>query len=131
MIYTNEQIKALADQFTCHPVSRSISDIEMAGDMLAELIEHHLKLQKMEAALLWTLYHHQGGSSHIGQPIRKLLDIGQYDHLTAEQIADAKAFAADHSEHHLNMVNETSVPAIVFYPAGSLGEAVGSEGGEA
>ena len=34
------------------------------------------------AALLWTLYHHQGGSSHIGQ----------HDRLTNEQIAQAKAF---------------------------------------
>ncbi len=35
----------------------------------------------------------------------------------------------DHIEHQLNMV--TSAPAIVFYPAGSLGESVESEGGEA
>ena len=49
-------------------------------------------LQQMEDALLWTLYHHQGGSSHIGQPIRKLLGIGQHDRLTDEQIAEAKAF---------------------------------------
>lgn len=49
-------------------------------------------LISMESALLWTLYHHQGGSSHIGQPIRKLLGIGQHDRLTNEQIAQAKAF---------------------------------------
>lgn len=58
----------------------------------ADTIEHHPKRQQMEAALLWTLYHHQGGSSHIGQPIRKLLDIGQHDRLTDEQLAQAKAF---------------------------------------
>ena len=45
-------------------------------------------------ALLWALYHHQGGSSPIGQPIRKLLGIGQYDRLTTGQIEAAKAFAA-------------------------------------
>jgi len=50
-------------------------------------------LLKMESALLWTLYHHQGGSSHIGQPIRKLLGIGQHDHMTPEQIERGKAFA--------------------------------------
>ncbi len=54
--------------------------------------EHHPKRQQMEAALLWTLYHHQGGSSHIGQPIRKLLGIGQHDRMTDEQLAQAKAF---------------------------------------
>lgn len=58
----------------------------------AHTIEHHPKRQGMEAALLWTLYHHKGGSSHIGQPIRKLLGIGQHDHLTDEQLAQAKAF---------------------------------------
>ncbi len=35
----------------------------------------------------------------------------------------------NHIEHQLNMV--TSAPAIVFYPSGSLGEPVESEGGEA
>ena len=58
----------------------------------ADTIEHHPKRQQMEGALLWTLYHHQGGSSNIGQPIRKLLGIGQYDRLTDEQIAEAKKF---------------------------------------
>ena len=58
----------------------------------ADTIEHHPKRQQMEGALLWTLYHHQGGSSHIGQPIRKLLGIGQHDRLTEEQVAEAKKF---------------------------------------
>lgn len=58
----------------------------------SDCIEHHPMRQQMESALLWTLYHHQGGSSHIGQPIRKLLGIGQHDRLTDEQLAQAKAF---------------------------------------
>lgn len=58
----------------------------------ADCLEHHPKRQQMEAALLWTLYHHQGGSSHIGQPIRKLLGIGQHDRMTDDQIAEAKMF---------------------------------------
>lgn len=57
-----------------------------------DCIAHHPKRQQMEAALLWTLYHHQGGSSHIGQPIRELLGIGQHEHLSLEQVATAKAF---------------------------------------
>ena len=70
----------------CDPANECI-------DPDAGCIEHHPKRQQMEGALLWTLYHHQGGSSHIGQPIRKLLGIGQHDHLNDQQIADAKAFA--------------------------------------
>lgn len=62
-------------------------------DPEADCIEHHPKRHQMEAALLWTLYHHQGGSSHIGQPIRTLLGIGRHDHLTEQQIAEATAFA--------------------------------------
>lgn len=60
----------------------------------ADTIEHHPERQQMEGALLWTLYHHQGSSSHIGQPIRKLLGIGQHDRMTDEQIADANKFGS-------------------------------------
>lgn len=69
----------------CDPANECI-------DPEADCIEHHPMRQKMESALLWTLWHHQGGSSHIGQPIRKLLSIGQHDRLTDEQIAQAKEF---------------------------------------
>lgn len=58
----------------------------------ANCIEHHPKRQQMESALLWTLYHHQGASSHIGQPIRKLLGISQHDRMTEEQLVKAKSF---------------------------------------
>jgi hypothetical protein len=46
------------------------------------------------AALLWVLYHHQGGSSKVGQPIRFALGMGEYEHLSAQQIAEAKKWAA-------------------------------------
>lgn len=55
-------------------------------------------LAEWRGALLWALYRHQGGHSDIGQPIRELLGIGQFDHLTDEQIAEAKAFAAHHAK---------------------------------
>lgn len=57
----------------------------------ADVIEHHPKRQQMEAALLWVLYF-DGGGLMVGQPIRKLLGIGECDQLTDEQIAQAKAF---------------------------------------
>lgn len=94
----------------------------------ADCIEHHPMRQKIEAALLWTLYHHQGGSSHIGQPIRKLLGIDQHAHLTDEQIAEAKAFAADHLRDATKMIEEPSIQPLVFYPAGSLHNPTGEVG---
>lgn len=42
--------------------------------------------------LLWVLAKHQGGKSDIGQPIRKLLGIGQHDALTKEQFDTATLY---------------------------------------
>ena len=42
------------------------------------------------AMLLNILWHHQGSSSAVGQPIRALLGIGTHAHLTDEQIAESK-----------------------------------------
>lgn len=53
-----------------------------------------LAAQNFHAAALLALYHHQGASSPVGQPIRKLLGIGQHDNLTDDQIAVAKAISA-------------------------------------
>ena len=39
--------------------------------------------------LLWALYHAQGASSQVGQPIRRNLGIGRHERLTPEQIKDA------------------------------------------
>ncbi|MHB0978437.1 MAG: hypothetical protein ACYC1K_03510 [Minisyncoccota bacterium] len=48
------------------------------------------ELRNVRGLLLWALYHHQGGSSVVGQPIRKVLGIGEYDHMTHEQIEEFK-----------------------------------------
>ena len=37
--HTSEKIKALAEQFICHPASRSIDDIELAGEIIIELMK--------------------------------------------------------------------------------------------
>ena len=42
------------------------------------------------AMLLNVLWHHQGGSSRVGQPIRTALGIEQYARLSDEEIAEAK-----------------------------------------
>ena len=51
------------------------------------------ELAKMRGLLLWALYHHQGGHSTIGQPIRKVLGIGMDDALTDKQIEEAQIAA--------------------------------------
>ena len=48
------------------------------------------ELRNVRGLLLWALYHHQSGSSVVGQPIRKVLGIGEYDHMTREQIEEAQ-----------------------------------------
>lgn len=46
------------------------------------------------AAIAWVLWHHQGGGSPVGQPLRYSLGMGQHDRMTDPQIAEAKRFAA-------------------------------------
>lgn len=46
------------------------------------------------AALLWVLWHHQGGSSKVGQPIRFALGMGQHDRLSEHQVREAQRWEA-------------------------------------
>jgi hypothetical protein len=46
------------------------------------------------AAIAWVLYHHQGGSSPVGQPLRFALGMGAGESLPDWRIAEAKAWAA-------------------------------------
>lgn len=48
------------------------------------------------AALLWVLWHHQGGSSPVGQPIRFALGMGQYDRMNEHQLSEAKRWERLH-----------------------------------
>lgn len=50
------------------------------------------EIERMRGALLWTLWHRQGGSSPIGQPIRRALGMGQFDQMTPEQIECGQRF---------------------------------------
>jgi hypothetical protein len=51
------------------------------------------EIARLRDLLLWSLYHHQGASSTIGQPIRKALGIGENDNLTYEQVTAAEIAA--------------------------------------
>ena len=48
------------------------------------------------AALMWVLWHHQGGSSPVGQSIRFALGMGQHDRLNEHQLAEAKRWERLH-----------------------------------
>ena len=59
-----------------------------------EKLEAEVEALRADAALkrdllLWALYHAQGGSSRVGQAIRRHLGIEQHARLTPEQIKDA------------------------------------------
>lgn len=56
------------------------------------------------AALLWVLWHHQGGNSPVGQPIRFALGMGQHDRLNEHQLAEAKRW------ERLHQVNPSVFP---------------------
>lgn len=75
-------------------IERLQREVEVQAYWGERWVQQHAECQLLRGLLLWTLYHHQGGSSDIGQPIRRALGIGQHDRLTAEQIAEAKAAAA-------------------------------------
>ena len=42
--HTPGQITALSDQFICHPASRSIDKIEMAGEIMRDLLKQRDEL---------------------------------------------------------------------------------------
>lgn len=62
------------------------------------LYEHHEMspdfTDSARAALLWVLWHHQGASSPIGQPLRFALGMDAHERLNEHQIAEAKRWAA-------------------------------------
>ncbi|MEJ7807054.1 MAG: hypothetical protein WKG03_14165, partial [Telluria sp.] len=65
-------------------------DADLRGQKGSQIMQP----KNWRGALLWSLYHHQGGSSPVGQPIRALLGIGQHDSMTPEQIEEARAFGS-------------------------------------
>lgn len=66
--------------------------IAAAPDLLAEVKRQAAEIERLKAALLWTLWRSQGGSSTIEQPLRRVLGIRKFEALTPEQIECAKRF---------------------------------------
>ena len=77
---TPGHITALSDQFICHPASRSIDEIEMAGEIMRDLLKQR---DELLAAL---------------EKCRKELSAWMRDHgddiATQEAVADARAAIA-------------------------------------
>lgn len=69
------------------------SEAYLAGELEPLFRAAPSRVRELEDLLLWVLYHHQGGASHIGQPIRRALGIGPYADMTREQIERGKAAA--------------------------------------
>jgi len=74
----------------CMPATRA--EIEFFDEI--ERLRAEVEALRADAALkrdllLWALYHAQGGSSRVGQAIRRHLGIEQHARLTPEQIKDA------------------------------------------
>lgn len=59
------------------------------------------------AALLWVLWHHQGASSDVGQPIRFALGMGKHERMSDEQISKAEKWFSL-SELPANMITQTT-----------------------
>ena len=59
--HTPGQITALSDQFVCHPAIRSINEIEMAGEIMRDLLKQRDELlsicaELQESAEYWSEY---------------------------------------------------------------------------
>lgn len=67
--------------------------MKVSNDVLNVLVGQLDEVQQMHGLLLWALWHHQGASSPIGQPIRRALGIDAHARLTAKQVTLAKQVA--------------------------------------
>lgn len=57
-------------------------------------MEAEMMTDEMRSVLLYVLWHHQGGHSQVGQPIRLMLGLGQHERMSDEQVAAAKKIGA-------------------------------------
>lgn len=71
------------------------------------------------AALAWVLYHHQGGSSPVGGPIRFALGMGADEQLQGHQIAEAKRWA-ELTKSQTADFHKAAAPAVVVDKARDL-----------
>ncbi len=79
------------------------------------------------AAIAWVLWHHQGASSPVGQPLRFALGMGQYEPLADWRIAEAKRYAewagATTAKFHEARPTPPAAPGIDLTPLWRLSDA--------
>ena len=80
------------------------------------------------AAITWVLYHHQGGGSPIGQPLRFALGMGAHDPLPEWRIAEAKRYAefagATTAKFHGERASAPAAPSRLVEAARDVIEAI-------
>jgi hypothetical protein len=81
------------------PVAQGMEAVEMSPEFT----------DTSRAALAWVLYHHQGGSSPVGLPIRFALGMGDHERLSDYQISEARRWAKLTSSRTANF--HTAPPA--------------------
>ena len=65
-------------------------EVEQTSSVL--LRESAAEIERLRGCLLWLLWGHQGGSSPVGQPIRRALGIDAHASMTPEQIDAGQRF---------------------------------------
>jgi hypothetical protein len=80
---TVERLKARIAELEARIAANGAEPVEMSPEFT----------DSARAALIWVLYHHQGGSSPVGQPIRFALGMGAHDPLKPTQIGEALKLA--------------------------------------
>lgn len=76
-----------------HPANAVIDPDDDVLELHPRLVQALSDAERFRGLLLWALHHHQGGTSEVGQPIRRALGLGPDVALTADQIAEARAAA--------------------------------------
>jgi hypothetical protein len=86
---TTEKLFELHAKYSIGKPSLEVDSFARAIEQLANE-ESGKRIAELEAACMWALYRHQGSSSQVGLPIRRLLGIGLYDSLPDDKIKAAK-----------------------------------------
>ncbi|MGL0786586.1 hypothetical protein [Xanthomonas translucens] len=76
-------------------MTQNITPEAYAAPVAGEAAEMSPEFTDMaRAAIAWVLWHHQGGSSAVGQPLRYALGMGDHEPLNDQRIAEAKRYAS-------------------------------------
>jgi hypothetical protein len=75
-----------------HEVNARAAKTEFRDNVRTPIQRGANEIERLQGCLLWLLWHHQGSSSPIGQPIRRALGIDRYAPMTEAQIEAGQCF---------------------------------------